>query len=71
MDVCELLIVALFIMLAVVPLAIVMAMVELVAKKEYKEEIELGQPGHLTHMPLQPFKKIYVKIPQNICQANQ
>ena len=33
MDVCELLIVALFIVLAVVPLAIVMAMVELLAKK--------------------------------------
>ena len=33
MDECELLVVALFIMLAVVPLAIVMAMVELLAKK--------------------------------------
>ena len=33
MDVCELLVVALFIVLAVVPLAIVMAMIELLAKK--------------------------------------
>ena len=33
MNVCELLIVVLFIMLAVAPLAIVMAMVELLAKK--------------------------------------
>ena len=63
MDVCELLIVALFIMLAVVPLAIVMVMVELLAKKRIKEEIELGQPGHLIHMPYLPFKKIYGRIP--------
>ena len=33
MDICELLIVALFIMLAIVPLAIVMALVELLARK--------------------------------------
>ena len=33
MDVCEILIVVLFIVLAVIPLVIVMAMVELLAKK--------------------------------------
>ena len=51
MDICEVLIVALFVMLATVPLAIVMALVELLARKEYKEGIMLGWPGHSIHTP--------------------
>ena len=65
MDVCELLIVALFIVLAVVPLAIIMAVVKLLAKKriQRRSRARTARPFNTyTLCPLRRFMVGYLEI---------